>query len=95
MKIDSGLSGYSYNNRPTDVERRTEEAPLREAEAPPRSNSFTVESSTLLSSTLANALWMVGESSRSGVAGSAMARPSVPPLGEEWVAERYREFSEF
>lgn len=95
MKIDSGLSGYSYHNRPADIERRTEEATLRETEAPARSNSFTVESSTLLSSSLANALWMVGESSRSGVSGSAAARSPTPPLGEEWVAERYREFSEF
>ncbi|MFN7103062.1 MAG: hypothetical protein ACK4N1_10630 [Pseudorhizobium sp.] len=96
MKIDSGLSGYSYQSRSPDGERRSEEAPLREAEAPKRQSSFTVESSTLLSASLANALWMVGESRAPEILEPVATRtPTAQPLGEEWVADRYREFAEF
>ncbi|CAD7027909.1 hypothetical protein REJC140_02560 [Pseudorhizobium endolithicum] len=95
MKIDSGLSGYGYHSRPNDIERRTEETPLRESDAPTRSNAFTVESSTLLSSSLAKALWLGVESKRSEAAGQAATQTVARPLAEEWVADRYREFSEF
>ena len=96
MKIDSGLSGYSYQSRSPENDRRSEEAPLREAEAPKRQNSFTVESSTLLSASLANALWMVGERRAPEMVEPVATRaPTAPPLGEEWVADRYREFGEF
>jgi hypothetical protein len=92
MKIDSGLSSYNYQSRSSDIERRPEEAALRESDTPKRTGSFTVESSTLLSTSLANALWMANapEAGR----GTAASMPPAPK-GEEWVAERYREFSEF
>ncbi len=93
MKIDSGLSGYSYHNRPTDIERRTEEAPLRESDGPKRTNAFTVESSTLLSNSLAKALWLGVEVKRTGEPVGAI--PASLPQAEEWVSDRYREFSEF
>ena len=93
MKIDSGLSGYSYHNRPSDIERRAEEAPLREVDSPKRSNAFTVESSTLLSNSLAKALWLGVEVKRTGEPAGAI--PASLPQGEEWVSDRYREFSEF
>ncbi|HEX2146764.1 MAG TPA: hypothetical protein VHG11_03830 [Pseudorhizobium sp.] len=95
MKIDSSLSGYSYHNRPNDIERQAEEAPLRESDGPKRPNAFTVESSTLLSNSLANALWLGLESKRSGAVEPAGAHPGSLPQTEEWVADRYREFSEF
>lgn len=96
MKIESGLSSYNYQSRPSDVERRAEEASLRENEAPKRLSASTVESSTLLSTSLANALWIVGDGSSSNRAEPEASNASaISPLGEEWVEERYREFSEF
>lgn len=95
MKIDSGLNGYSYHNRPTDIERRTEEAPLRESDAPKRTSAFTVESSTLLSNSLAKALWLGVEVKKTEDAAPAASQPASPSLAEDWVADRYREFSEF
>lgn len=96
MKIESGLNSYNYQSRSSDVERRPEESALRENEAPTRLSASTVESSTLLSTSLANALWIVGDGSKTVRAEPETSRPStVSPRGEEWVAERYREFGEF
>lgn len=85
MKIDSGLSGYNYPNRTQDVDRKTEEAPQRETATFQRSPNALTGSSTLLSSSLANALWAV----ESGEAFSA--NEQTIPSG--WVQDVYQEFA--
>lgn len=86
MKIDSGHSGYYYPNRTVDVERKQEEAPQREADATTRFPGALTGSSTLLSSSLANALWVM----ESGDADAAFNQPA--PVAQEWVRDVYEEF---
>lgn len=93
MKIDSGLSGYGYSHRSYDIDVKTEEAPQREAETRKRSAFALTGSSTLLSSSLASALWAVegidAEAHRDG----GPTHATAPPI--EWVAGVYQEFSEY
>ncbi len=91
MKIDSGLSGYPYPTRSYAIERVTEEATQRDAEPPRRSGTAITGSSTLLSSSLANALWGMGSGEDAASTGTAAA---VPVLPVDWVEELYLEFSD-
>ncbi|MDI7861319.1 hypothetical protein MRS76_05065 [Rhizobiaceae bacterium n13] len=59
MRIDAGLSGYSYQNRVYEIERETDEAPARDPGPAPRFPASPAVSSTLLSASLSRALWMV------------------------------------
>lgn len=60
MRIDSGLSGYSYQNRYIPSISDSEDASAdAAASAKPRSSGNSAFSSTLLSSNLATALWIV------------------------------------
>lgn len=88
MKIDSGLSGYYYPNRSNDIDRKQDEAPQRETVSMSRSPNALTGSSTLLSQSLANALWVM----ESGEAGGDMQAPSI---AQDWVENRYQEFAEF
>ena len=88
MKIDSGLSGYPYPNRTLGTDRKTEEAPQRETASVQRSPNAITGSSTLLSSSLANALWVM-ETEEAGAA-PQMQMPVVPT---DWVAGVYQEFA--
>ncbi|MCB5202746.1 hypothetical protein LH464_09700 [Neorhizobium sp. T786] len=91
MQIDSSLSGYHYPTRPQMIERITEEPAQREVEQPFRSGSTLTGSSTLLSSSLASALWGLRDS---GQAPAAINKPSnVPDVPVDWVQELYQEFS--
>ncbi|TDX82438.1 hypothetical protein EDE05_108115 [Neorhizobium sp. R1-B] len=89
MKIDSGLSGYYYPNRTQEVDRKTEEAPQREALPIQRSPNALTGSSTLLSSSLANALWVM----ETGETGSSVAEQSMPAVPQDWVEGIYQEFA--
>ncbi|MGK9050246.1 hypothetical protein [Neorhizobium petrolearium] len=89
MKIDSGLNGYHYPNRALDMGRKTEEAPQIETPAFERSPNALTGSSTLLSSALANALWVV----ESGDAGSESAAAQMPSVPQDWVEGIYQEFA--
>lgn len=89
MKIESGLNGYQYPNRTLDMGRKTEDAPQHETPAFQRSPNAVTGSSTLLSSSLANALWVM-ESSDAGPESPAMPVPAVP---HDWVEGIYQEFA--
>ncbi|MBT9368657.1 hypothetical protein [Rhizobium sp. CSW-27] len=95
MQIQSGLSGYGYSGRSYSIERRTEAATeQRQTDQPQRSASALTGSSTLLSSSLANALWAV-ENARSdaGQAGHETAPLLQTPAGSiEKVEDVYSEF---
>jgi hypothetical protein len=94
MKIDSGLSGYPYPTRSYAIERVTEEAAQRDAEPPRRSGTAITGSSTLLSSSLANALWGMGSGEDASAAGAGTAAAAAPELPVDWVEELYLEFSD-
>lgn len=59
MQIDSGMNGYGYSARPYKAERKAEDAVPQVTETSRISLSGISGSSTLLSSSLANALWAV------------------------------------
>ena len=60
MRIDSGLSGYSYHSRYIPSASESEDASVdTSAAAKPRNAGNSAFSSTLLSSNLATALWIV------------------------------------
>ena len=93
MKIDSGLSGYNYQNRTYAIDRKVEEAPQREVEAPARTSFGITGSSTLLSSSLANALWITGDGKETPAATTEVAAAEpAPALPSAWVKELYLEF---
>ncbi|OHV76067.1 hypothetical protein [Rhizobium sp. LCM 4573] len=89
MKIDSGLNGYHYPNRTPETERKAEEAPQRETATFQRSPDALTGSSTLLSSSLANALWSM-EMSGAATRAEELAAPAV---SQDWVEELYQEFA--
>lgn len=95
MKIDSGLSGYGYSHRSYDIDRTTEEAPQRETETRQRSAFALTGSSTLLSQSLASALWAVEGSSDHAETNNGTPQISMTPPSIEWVEGAYQEFSEY
>lgn len=87
MKIESGLNGYQQPNRALDMGRKTDDAPQHETPTFQRSPNAMTGSSTLLSSSLANALWII----ESGEAASEETpAPSIP---DDWVKDVYQEFA--
>ncbi len=84
MKIDSGLSGYYYPNRTADIERKQDDAPQAGAPAITRSPGALTGSSTLLSNSLANALWVME-------AGTVQNQPAA--AAQDWVRDVYQEFN--
>jgi hypothetical protein len=92
MQIDSGLSGYGYSGRTYGIDRRTEEPAQSQPETRKRSASALTGSSTLLSSSLSNALWMV-ENARAGTEQHDAARIlQAPAPSVEQVEDVYSEF---
>ena len=89
MKIDSGLNGYYYQSRTQEIDRKTEEAPQREETAVMRMPDAITGSSTLFSSSLAKALWVM-ESGQSSAATEEAASANAP---QDWVENLYQEFS--
>ncbi|AYD00135.1 hypothetical protein [Neorhizobium sp. NCHU2750] len=83
MKIDSGLNGYQYPNRTATVEREQEEAPQIVTPSVSRSQGALTGSSTLLSGSLASALWGM-------TAGDATPAEAAPQV---WVQSLYEEFA--
>lgn len=59
MRIDSGLSGYSYQNRVYEIERDTEEPASRDPGPAQRFPASPAVSSTVLSASLSRALWVI------------------------------------
>lgn len=97
MRIDSGLSSYSYNSRYVHTAKDGEESSADSAaSAKPRASGNSAFSSTLLSSNLASALWMVegGRKTASTVqsdASFASDEAALPTVAEK-VEALYREY---
>jgi hypothetical protein len=92
MQIDSGLSGYGYSPRPQIVDRKAEENAPRETETRKRSASAITGSSTFLSSSLANALWMVGDGRRETADSERAPIVATPAPSVAHVEDVYSEF---
>ncbi|WP_284215408.1 MULTISPECIES: hypothetical protein [Alphaproteobacteria] len=97
MRIDSGLSGYSYQSRyvPSATESEDTSADAT-ATAKPRSSGNSAFSSTLLSSNLATALWIVEGGRKAAAAPRAdlsAAADEAPAVSiTEKVEALYREY---
>jgi hypothetical protein len=91
MKIDSGLNGYYYQSRTQEIDRKTEEAPTREeASSFSRNADAITGSSTLFSSALSNALWVMESGQSAATADASLAAQAV---SQDWVENLYQEFS--
>lgn len=90
MRIDSGLSGYSYHGRVYEIERDTDEAPVREAAPAPRFPVSPVISSTILSASLSRALWVVDGGKSDHTAAEDISETSVA----DQIQARYLEHSD-
>ncbi len=97
MRIDSGLSGYSYQSRYIPSATENEDASADAATvAKPRGSGNSAFSSTLLSSNLATALWIV-EGGRKASASlqpdlTSVADDAAVPSVAEKVEALYREY---
>ncbi len=89
MKIDSGLNGYYYQGRSQEIDRKAEEAPQREDAVTARLPNAITGSSTLFSSSLANALWVL----ESGQSNEPAPEATAPGPSQDWVENLYQEFS--
>lgn len=90
MRIDSGLSNFFYNNRFQHTDTEIEDASAATSTASrPRTPSNPSVSSTLLSSSLASALWTVEGAKRDGSTGQAedIARASSAEKVEAFYLE--------
>ena len=97
MRIDSGLSGYSYQNRYIPSASESEDASVdTSAVAKPRGSGNSAFSSTLLSSNLATALWIVegGRKAQSAPQAdlSVLAEDAPAASVAEKVEALYREY---
>ncbi|MCJ8507512.1 hypothetical protein MUU53_06245 [Rhizobium lemnae] len=94
MQIDSGMNGYGYSARPYKAERKAEEALPQTTETSRISLSGITGSSTLLSSSLANALWAVEGAKTGDEPPKAPAAPLVQ-TGTHTVSQIEDIYSEF
>jgi hypothetical protein len=95
MRIESGLSSYSYQSRYVPNTTGTEDAAPETANTnTPRSSGASTFSSTLLSNQLASALWTV-EGSRKAIVeiGNSQNRDRQPADSRvQMVEAAYREY---
>lgn len=93
MQIDSTISGYGYTGRPLIAERKPDDEAQRETENRRRANWGMTGSSTLLSSSLANALWAVeGNRERAPASRDNSGILQTTPSSLERVEDVYSEF---
>lgn len=94
MKIDSGLSGYSYPNRTTGVDRKQDEPQAAETHTRKASSGSLTGASTFASSSLSNALWMMSSADDTSAAASEGADFATSGgVTQDWVAGLYQEFA--
>jgi hypothetical protein len=90
MQIESNIGGYNYQARVRDIEKPGSAQNAPEEQAVKRAPGNPTVSSTILSHSLANVLWAVGN-------GSAPAAASAEVEVEakaEWVRSAYSEYTE-
>ncbi|MCW0980050.1 hypothetical protein OK142_04445 [Agrobacterium sp. BT-220-3] len=90
MQIESNIGGYNYQGRIRDIEKAGNAQSAPEEQAVKRGPGNPTVSSTILSQSLANVLWAVGN-------GSAPAAASAEVEVEakaEWVRSAYSEYTE-
>ena len=95
MQIESNIGGYNYQGRIRDLEKAGSSQSTPEEQAVKRGPGNPTVSSTILSQSLANVLWAVGN-------GSAPAYQDTPTASAEdkaeaqaeWVRGAYSEYTE-
>ncbi len=95
MQIESNIGGYNYQGRIRDIEKAGSAQSAPEEQAMKRGPGNPTVSSTILSQSLANVLWAVGN-------GNAPARQDTPAASAEdtaeaqaeWVRSAYSQYTE-
>ncbi|CUX27881.1 hypothetical protein HW571_24225 [Agrobacterium genomosp. 3] len=94
MQIESNIGGYNYQGRIREIEKTGSAQSTPEEQAVKRGPGNPTVSSTILSHSLANVLWAVGN-------GSAPAYQDTPAVASaedkaeaqaEWVRSAYSEY---
>ncbi|MGV2068004.1 hypothetical protein [Agrobacterium sp. 22-226-1] len=95
MQIESNIGGYNYQGRIRDIEKAGSAQSAPEEQAVKRGPGNPTVSSTILSQSLANVLWAVGNGSAPVYQDAAAASPEDKAEAEvEWVRSAYSEYTE-
>ncbi|QKJ90314.1 hypothetical protein [Agrobacterium pusense] len=95
MQIESNIGGYNYQGRIRDIEKAGSAQSAPEEQAVKRGPGNPTVSSTILSQSLANVLWTVGNGSAPAYQDAATASPEDKAEAQaEWVRSAYSEYTE-
>ena len=95
MQIESNIGGYNYQGRIRDIEKAGSAQSAPEEQAVKRGPGNPTVSSTILSQSLANVLWAVGNGSAPASQDAATASPEDKAEAQaEWVRSAYSEYTE-
>jgi hypothetical protein len=95
MQIESNIGGYNYQGRIRDIEKAGSAQSAPEEQAVKRGPGNSTVSSTILSQSLANVLWAVGNGSAPAYQDAATASPEDKAEAQaEWVRSAYSEYTE-
>lgn len=95
MQIESNIGGYNYQGRIRDIEKTGSAQNAPEEQAVKRGPGNPTVSSTILSHSLANVLWAVGNGSAQAYQDAAAATPEDKVEAQvERVRNIYSEFTD-
>ena len=95
MQIESNIGGYNYQGRVRELEKAGGAQNAAEEQAVKRSPGNPTVSSTILSQSLANVLWAVGNGSAPAYQDTAAASAEDKAEAQaDWVRSAYSEYTE-
>ncbi|MCW8056442.1 hypothetical protein [Agrobacterium tumefaciens] len=95
MQIESNIGGYNYQGRVRELEKAGGAQNAVEEQAVKRNPGNPTVSSTILSQSLANVLWAVGNGSAPAYQDPAAASAEDKAEAQaEWVRSAYSEYTE-
>jgi hypothetical protein len=92
MQIESNIGGYNYQARVRDIEKPGSAQSAPEEQAVKRGPGNPTVSSTVLSRSLANVLWAVGNGSAPAHTQAATSAEDKAEAQAEWVRSAYSEY---
>ncbi|MGV1924186.1 hypothetical protein ACQZ6S_02700 [Agrobacterium tumefaciens] len=92
MQIESNIGGYNYQARVRDIEKSGSAQSAPEEQAVKRGPGNPTVSSTVLSRSLANVLWAVGNGSAPAHTQAATSAEDKAEAQAEWVRSAYSEY---
>ncbi|MDH7806300.1 MULTISPECIES: hypothetical protein [unclassified Rhizobium] len=92
MQIESNIGGYNYQARVRDIEKPGSAQNAPEEQAVKRGPGNPTVSSTVLSRSLANVLWAVGNGGAPAHTPAATSDEDKAEAQAEWVRSAYSEY---